>query len=432
MVGSRRILVLLSAACVVALSACGGAEGSDGDSNGSGGKQVTLTWWHNGNNDPLKGFWQRMADEYHAAHPDVAIKVSAMQNEDLKTKLPVAMQSDDPPDVYQAWGGGQLATQVQAGKARDLTEAVQPWIGELGAVTSGWQVAGKQYGIPYSFGIVGFWYDKSLFAKAGITAPPSTFDELLAAIGALKAAGITPISIGGKDKWPDAFWWEYFAVRACSRETLEKSAVDYDFSDPCWVTAGVNNQRLLDAQPFQKGFLAAPAQQGAGSSAALVANGKAAMELQGHWNPGVMAGLTTKKDALAKNLGWFPFPSVDGGLGAPDAALGGGDGFACSATAPPQCADFLRFLVTVDHQKEYGALGVGLPVTKGSEGSVTDPVLKDLLTFRSEASLVQTYFDVQYVTSVGEAVNDAIARQFAGDASPQQVVELISDAAKDR
>jgi raffinose/stachyose/melibiose transport system substrate-binding protein len=432
MVRSRRNLALLSVACMMAVSACGTSGDSGNKPSGPSTKKITLTWWHNGNGEPLRGFWQQMADEYTASYPNVTIKVVPLQNEQFNTKLPAAMQSNDPPDIFQEWGGGQLATQVQAGKVMDLTEAVKPWIGELGASTSGWQIDGKQYGIPYSFGIVGFWYNKKLFAKAGITAPPATFEELLADIGKLKAAGIVPIAIGSKDKWPDAFWWDYMAVRACSKETLQKSAVDYDFSDACWVTAGTNNQRLIDSKPFQPGFLATPAQQGAGSSAALVANGKAAMELQGHWNPGVMSGLTTKKDALKENLGWFPFPSVDGGQGAADAALGGGDGFACSYKAPPQCVDFLKFLVSVDQQKKYGPLNVGLPVAKGSESSVSDPVLKDLLAFRNKASYIQTYFDVQYVTSVGKALNDAIARQFSGDASPAEVVKLISDAAKDR
>ena len=73
---------------------------------------------------------------------------------------------------------------------------------------------------------------------------------------------------------------------------MQQSAVTYNFNDPCWLKAGQYTQQLIDAEPFQDGFLATPAQQGATSSAGLVANGKAAMELQGHWNPGVMQPLT--------------------------------------------------------------------------------------------------------------------------------------------
>ena len=76
---------------------------------------------------------------------------------------------------------------------------------------------GQQYGIPYNVGVVGFWYNKELFAKAGISSAPSTWPQFLADVAKLKAAGIAPIAIGGKDKWPDAFYWDYLAVKLCSK-----------------------------------------------------------------------------------------------------------------------------------------------------------------------------------------------------------------------
>ena len=69
-----------------------------------------------------------------------------------------------------------------------------------------YQVDGKQYGIPFDLGMVGFWYNKSQFAKAGITAAPATWDDLLADIGKLKTAGVTPVALAGKDTWTGAFY----------------------------------------------------------------------------------------------------------------------------------------------------------------------------------------------------------------------------------
>ena len=54
----------------------------------------------------------------------------------------------------------------------------------------------KQYGVPFNLGMVGVWYNKSLFEKAGINAPPSTWSEFLADVEKLKSAGITPIAVG--------------------------------------------------------------------------------------------------------------------------------------------------------------------------------------------------------------------------------------------
>jgi raffinose/stachyose/melibiose transport system substrate-binding protein len=423
----------LLAGLVLLLAACGGgSETPTADPGVDPNQPVTLTWWHNATADPGKSYYQSVATAYQQAHPNVTIKVQPLQNEQFSTKIPVALQSDAPPDVFQQWGGGQLADQVQAGKVQDLTEAVKPWIGSLGPAAGNWQVDGKQYGVPYSFGIVGFWYNKALFQKAGITTPPATWEELLSAVQRLKSAGVAaPIAIGSKDKWPDAFYWDYLALRLCSQQVMQQSATDYNFDDPCWTRAGDMVGQLLDAQPFQKGFLATPAQQGAGSSAGLLANGKAAMELQGHWNPGVMEALTPDKKA-PKGLGWFPFPSVSGGAGSPDAALGGGDGFSCSFKAPPACADFLKFLLSVDNQKRFGELNIGLPLAAGAEAGVADPNLKSLLDFRSNASFIQTYLDVAYATSVGQALNDAIAQQFAGQLDPPGVVDAVKSAAASR
>jgi raffinose/stachyose/melibiose transport system substrate-binding protein len=427
---SRLIVVVVGAALAIAASGCSSSSGSKGGTGSS--KAVKIVWWHNADRNPGRDYWTKVANDYHAAHPNVTVEVLPLQNEQFKTKIPVALQSQNPPDLFQQWGGGQMAEQVAAGKLKDITADVQPEVANLGSSVTGWQVDGKQYGLPYTLGIVGFWYNKALFSKAGVGTPPATWDELLADVQKLKAAGIAPIAIGGKDKWPDAFFWDYLAVRMCSQQTLQKSASDFDFSDPCFTQAGDKVKQLLDAKPFQAGFLATPAQQGAGSSAGLIGNGKAAMELQGHWDPTTMNSLTPNNRGIGDKLGWFPFPAVTGGAGAPDAALGGGDGFSCSWKAPPECVDFLKYIVSPDVQKGWAALNIGPPVAKGSESGVSDANLRGLMDFRSKSPFVQLYLDIAYGQTVGQALDDAIAEQFAGSKSSQQVVSAIVEAAKNR
>jgi raffinose/stachyose/melibiose transport system substrate-binding protein len=281
--------------------------------------------------------------------------------------------------------------------------------------------------------VVGFWYNKDLFAKAAISAPPATWDEFLADVQKLKATGVVPIAVGGKDRWPDAFYWDYLAVRMCSKSTMTQAAKDYNLSDSCWVQAGAKVKQLLDASPFQSGFLATPAQQGAGSAAGLIGNGKAAMELQGQWDVGVMNGLTPDQKGLGDKLGWFQFPSLSDGKGVQTAALGGGDGYSCSWKAPRQaCTQFLQYLVSADVQKRWAGLNVGLPTMQGTSSAVADPNLKNLIDFRGKVPYVQLYLDIAFVTSVGQALDDATANQFAGTATPDQVVKAITDAAKNR
>ena len=421
--------IALGVGMAMLLAACG-SGGSSSTNSASSNKPVTITWWHNGNNDPLKSFWQTVATEYQTAHPNVKIEITALQSEDLRTRLTAALQSNDPPNLFQQWGGGEMADQVKANLLMDISATAKDEIASVGGSAAGWQVNGKTYGLPWSLGVVGFWYNKALFTQAGITQAPVTMADLFTAIDKLKAAGIAPIAVGAADKWPAAHYWYYTAVRECSAATMQKAGLDFNFSDPCFVKAGDALKAIIDKKPFNEGFLGTSAQKGATSSAGLLANGKVAIELMGHWDPSVMNGLTADQKGLGSNLGWFPFPSIPDGKGAADAAMGGGDGFSCSAKAPPECAGFLKYIMSVDVQKRFGATGVGLPTVKGSESGVTDANMVGLMKFRSSASYVQLYLDVAYGANIGGALNDAVALMFAGQATPQDVVTAVQSAAK--
>jgi len=394
----------------------------------NGGKPVTLTWWHNATQDPGMTAWKKTAQDFQALYPNVTIDVQPIQNESIKTKVQVALQGT-PPDIFQQWGGGAEATQVQSGKLADVTQYTTGWIDQLGKGVAGWQVDGKQYGVPYDYHVVGFWYRTDLFQQAGISSPPATFDDLLSDIQKLKAKGITPMALGGKDKWPDAFFWENFVLKECPKDTITSSIAAAKFTDPCFVKAGQDLKQLLDAKPFNTGFLGTPAQQGAGSSAGLVANGKAAMELQGDWEMAVMPSLATDKN-FASKMGWFAFPSISGGQGEPGAALGGGDGFSCSTKAPDACAAFLQYITSKDVQTQLvTSLAVTIPSNSGAVSAITDPTLQKVQTYLQGVSYNQLYFDQALPTNVGNAVNDAVSNFFAGQGTPQDIADSAAKAA---
>jgi len=122
------------------------------------------------------------------------------------------------------------------------------------------------------------------------------------AVAKLKETGVEPIALGGKDAWPAAHWYYFFALRQCSQEALENTLATKDFSDACWLRAGESLADFAATEPFNQGFLTTSAQQGAGSSAGLVANYQAAMELMGACNTGVIRSLTP--DPLPGRRGW--------------------------------------------------------------------------------------------------------------------------------
>jgi raffinose/stachyose/melibiose transport system substrate-binding protein len=421
---STRKYVAVGAVALMSLGALSGCSGGGGESADG---TTTLTFWHNGTAEPILSIWQDAVNEYEKANPDISIDVVPIQNEDLETKIPLALSSDNPPDIYFSRGGGQLATQVQSGQVADITEYTSDWLGDLGTATENWAVDGVQYGVPYTSQVVGFWYRTDLFEQAGITGTPTTMTELHDAVDKLKAAGIAPIAVGGKDRWPDAFYYNTFAVRECSEDVLKKGLAEADLSDECFTKAGQDVIDFIATEPFQEGFNGTPAQQGAGSSAGLVANGQAAMELQGTWDKSVMQGLTeTDLDPL---LGWFPFPEVEGGEGDPSATLGGGDGFACTQEHAEECADFLEFLSGDDIQtKLVESEVVAIPVKEAAAATISDPVMKSVYDFNTDAAYVTTYFDVALPTGAGSALNDAVANLFAGEGTAGSVADAVKAA----
>jgi len=58
--------------------------------------------------------------------------------------------------------------------------------------------------------------------------------------------------------------------------------------------------------------------------------------------------------------------------------------------------------------------------------------LRTILGYRSQSPFIQLYLDVTFGANIGNALNSAIADQFAGQATPQQVVDKISEAAKQK
>ncbi len=428
MVGKRVIGAVAAAMAVgLTLSACGGS--SSGSAASSGG-QVTMSFWNNATTGAGKQYWQDTVAAFEKAHPNVKINITPIQNEELDGKLQTAMNSGSAPSIFMARGGGKLADMVAADQVMDITGKIKPDVKSAfgDAIFSAFTVNGKLYAMPASVLPDGIFYSKDLFKKAGITSAPTTISELSSDVDKLKAAGITPIALGGKDAWPAAHWYYMFALRECSKDVLTTKAMSGDFSDPCWIKAGQDLQNFAKTKPFNEGFLTTSAQQGAGSSAGLVANHKAAMELMGAWDPGVIASLTPDQKPLP-DLGWFPFPAVSGGQGAPSAMMGGSDGYACSKNAPAECVDFLNFIANKQNQENYAKAFQTLPGNQQAQSVVTDPALKDILNSYNNAAYVVLFLDTMYGQNVGNALNAGVVNMLAGKGGPSDVVAAAKSAA---
>ncbi len=433
---STRLVALTTAAglAVAALSGC--ATGSSGSEEAGG--DVTLTWWHNGTGEPLKSFWEEVAAEFEADHAGVTVEVEAFQNEDLqRTLIPNALQSggDAAPDLFMVWAEGEIKSQVEAGYLKDLSELTDV-VESVGGAGTGWNVDGKQYGIPFRFGIEGIWYNADQFEEAGVTETPATFDEFGEAIGKLADSGVSPIGVGAGDGWPAAHWWYQFAIKTCSGDSLKKAAETLDFSDACFVEAGENLKAWMDEfegdLPFQSNPTSTPAQSVPNSSAGLLAAQTTSMELMGTWHRGEVAklvpGAPAENPPAPEWLSWMPVPDIEGAEGEPGAALGSGDAWGVYVDAPDETLELLEYVMSEDVQTRFAATGE-IPTVAGAEAGITDPVLKQIAEGTVNASLVVTWLDTQYGPVIGQAMNDAIVNLMFGNGTPEQIPEAMNAAA---
>jgi raffinose/stachyose/melibiose transport system substrate-binding protein len=334
--------------------------------------------------------------------------------------------------LFQSWGGGVLRTFADNGLVRNIAPELEgEWKDSIAAQAALelYGQNGEYYGVPWTWGAVGMFYNKALFAQAGLDpeAPPQTWDEFLAAVQTLKDAGITPLSLGEGDKWPGHFWWVYLAIRLGGEEAFLKAYNrEGTFADEPFVQAGEYLKQLIDMEPFPEGYLAMTY----GDQETVMGNGEAAMELMGQWSPDVQRGNSESGEGIGEDLGWFPFPVVDGGAGNPDDVLGGGDGFAVGANAPDEAVDFLRFITTEENQRAMFEQGLVLPVVTGVEDLFDDnPIAAAILDARNNAPYFQLYYDQFLPPAVGIAVNDAVETLFAGTGTPEEAAQAIEDSA---
>jgi len=401
---------------------------------------VTIEWWHLQNNDPGLTDWQNMADAFMAENPHVTIEITAQENDAFKPAIQAAVQAGDEPDLFQSWGGGVLLDQVEAGAVQDISEGVADTVDSFSpGATALYNLDGVQYGLPYNLSLVGMWYNVDLFTEAGITEPPTTWAGLLEVVQTLQDAGITPIAVGAGAQWPAHFWYSYLMIRIGGADVMTQLAVDNNWEVPAVIEAGEHVAELVAMEPFQDGYLGADWDTPDGEAGTFASQG-AAMDLQGQWALGAyrnQAGLAdSPEEPLPFEIGWFPFPEVEGGAGDPADAFGGADGFVVGADAPAETVDFLNFITNVENQRTFGISGTGIPANTEASSSVTEgpapdgPVLETILETLNAAPFHQQFLDQFYTADVGTEVNLQSATLFAGESSPEEAAAAITAVAE--
>ncbi|MCB9992141.1 MAG: sugar ABC transporter substrate-binding protein [Hyphomicrobiaceae bacterium] len=140
--------------------------------------------------------------EFLAMHPGVTIKHVAQPHANYYQLWQTANATQSGPDVMQMHAG-TFGVLTYPESLEPLNDYITP---EMRASIKGWEAVaanfdadGTIYGVPGNFSGWVFYYNKALFAQAGISEAPKTYDELLADCEKLKAAGILPFALGNQD-----------------------------------------------------------------------------------------------------------------------------------------------------------------------------------------------------------------------------------------
>jgi len=395
---------------------------------------ATVVKWMHVELDPKSvAVWEEIANEYEAKHPDVDVQLQFLENEAFKAKLPTLLQSNDVPDFFYSWGGGVLEEQSKTGALKDLTEVFDADGGKLrqaynASAIDGLSFDGKVWAVPYRVSLVSFFYNKELFAKAGVKAEDiKTWADFSATVKKIKDAGIVPIAGGGGEKWPIHFYWSYLVMRNGGQAVFDaaRKGEGEGFMDPTIIKAGEQLAEFGKLEPFQPGYLGATWPQALG----VFGDGKAAIilgfdntEANQRKNAGDGKGLAPE------NIGRFAFPVVEGGAGKATDTLGGLNGWALTKNASKEAIDFATFLTSKESEEKMATAGMILPVATGAAGAVKNPLLADSAKQLAASTWHQNFFDQTLGAAVGRVVNDISVEIVSGQMTAEEGAQQIQDA----
>jgi raffinose/stachyose/melibiose transport system substrate-binding protein len=375
-----------------------------------------------------------IAADFMAQNPDIKVELPFLENEAFKAKLTTLLQSADAPDVFHSWGGGVFYEQAAAGFLRPiedvLSEEAKASVGTAG-VSAFTAPDGHLYGVARDVSEVVLWYNKALFEQAGVDpASMETWEGFLAGVQAFKDAGITPIAIGAKDKWPAHFWWSKLVVRLAGQEGFQAAARGEGdgFAGEDFVKAGEYFLELAEMEPWQDGFLAATY----GDASGFFGDGKAAMHLMGDWDYGAMKDNSANKQGIPDDqLGILPFPTIEGGKGDPTDTLGGLGGVLFSKNASDAAVKWIEFFNNAENQAKYAKDAYYIPIAKGAADAMTNPFKAQIANNIGNAHWHANFFDQALGPNVGGVVNDVSAELAGQSISAEEAAELIKEAVDD-
>ncbi|HMK97563.1 MAG TPA: extracellular solute-binding protein, partial [Acidimicrobiales bacterium] len=352
------------------------------------------------------------------------------------------LQSNNPPALFQTWGGGIFQQYITAKVVQPIGDAGQTdaghpaWASDFLTSTLGsCTYSGALYCIPFTgTQPVFFFYNKAVLAKRGMGFP-TTLTQLISEVKTNTKAGAFTIALGNNGEWEGLMYLEYFTDRLGGPQVFlniqdgQKGA----WSNPAVIGALADIQTLVKDGAFQQGYNSVD--WGNGIIDALVYTGVAPMELMGDWDITFMSSLAPKF-VDSGQLGIGLFPAVPGGKGNPADLEGNTTTYAGLAahisSAQTYVAEaFAKFAWdNAAYAKELISLGAvpALKVNPSAFNAV--PQVKPLLVEEYNAVLNAPYFQYSWDQALGatraQPMLDNLAKVFDLLETPQQFATVMN------
>lgn len=371
----------VAVASAIALSGCSAAANDPASD--------TLTMWSRAGTEGLS---QAFVKAYNASH-DTQVELTIIPNDDYQTKVGAAAGSDALPDILSA-DVVYLPNYTSSGLFTDLTDRIDalPFADDLAPahIEAGtWE--GKKYAVPYVMDLSVLFYNKDIYAKAGLdpAAPPTTLTELAEQAQVIADAGIEGVSgtyFGGNCAGCLAFtWWP--SIWAAGGEVFNEDGTKAEFDS-------AESEGVIDiyTSMVESGAVAPGSAEETGATwVTPFPNGEV----------GVMPMPSSLLGTMPDSTGVAAIPGPDGG----QSTFVGGDAIGISASSENQDAawDFIEWTLSEDAQLE--VLAKSNSVVARSDLASNKYTDKDprLVTINEVAAEGRTPLAINY----GAAINDA-------------------------
>jgi raffinose/stachyose/melibiose transport system substrate-binding protein len=385
--------------------------------------KLVIWWWGEQEAPGMENWLKETISMFTKDNPNVTIDEVLQTTDGLVPAVQSAIQTQSGPDIMTPWPGFDVVSNYQ--NYVPLKDIISPDVLSRQLITDLVSYKGDAYGIPI-YGLVnGFLYNKQLFKQAGIanadSYKPANWDDFIDACTKLKAAGITPVTMGFKDlfaaDWPYGgigFQWATEQdVLACLEGTLK-------YTDPKmwgWLTPiyelGTKkfmNDDMMSLDLYQGGI-------------ENFTNGKAAMT---YAPDSLINGAAEQK--LGDNLGMFLWPAMGDSKYKDFVNMSNGGTWVVTKWSPnPTVAGkFIEFTRSAERMKAlYDQTGMFSADSSFAPDSFKIKVKQDQWEIRKPGHY-GPYLSVMWpwdVQSNGTYV--APANCFAGKNTPQEMAELV-------